>query len=236
MATVGLTMVYVGVKGDDGQVILDKDTGVSETGVYAIDTNKGHLNLGVKTANITTMSNTPQKITGNNEVVDVTKPPAAPSVALDANLINPFVKQKILGRVNNGFGGYTDSDKPVDAGLIIESRLPVTMQSVFYCFGRGNFTETTQNIQTDTDTAETREDDNLTYTSLTYAGFNGKPIAVFYSDDPKFDKNKMFDLVFPGQKFVTASGDGTQDPSLHGGDATAAHGSSDTGKSSQGNA
>lgn len=234
MASIGLKMVYVGIKGDDGQTVLDDTAGVSSTGVYAIDTNKDHQNLGTKTANITALSGNPVKITGNNEVVDVTNPPSSPSVAFDMNAINPSVREKILGRVATGTGGYIDGGKPVDCGVIIESQQPVTMKSVYFCFGRGNFNETTHNIGTDTDTAETRDDDTLTFTSLGYDGFNGHPFAVFYESDSKFDKQKMFDLVFPGQTFVTASNDGTQDKSLHGGSVTAASGSSGVGSAPKG--
>lgn len=229
MASIGLKMVYVGVKGDDGQTIVDATQGVSDKGVYPIDTNKDHQNLGTKTANITALSGNPVKITGNNEVVDVTNPPSSPQVAFDMNAINPAVREKILGRQANGIGGYIDSDKPVDCGVIIESQQPVTMKSVYFCFGRGNFNETTHNIGTDTDTAETRDDDTLTFTSLGYDGFGGKPFAIFYESDSKFDKQKMFDLVFPGQKLVTADHDGTQDTGLHGGTVEAPHGSSDSG-------
>lgn len=229
MASIGLKMVYVGIKNADGSTIIDAEKGVSENGVYPIDTNKDHQNLGTKTANITALSGNPVKITGNNEVVDVTNPPSSPQVAFDMNAINPQVREKILGRVSNGFGGFVDGDKPVDCGVIIESQQPVTMKSVFFCFGRGNFNETTHNIGTDTDTAETRDDDTLTFTSLGYDGFGGKPFMIFYESDPTFDKQKMMDLVFPGQKLVTADHDGTQDASLHGGTVEAPHGSSDAG-------
>ncbi|WP_242363443.1 phage tail protein [Limosilactobacillus antri] len=229
MASIGLKMVYVGIKDADGKTIVDATKGLSDKGVYPIDTNKDHQNLGTKTANITALSGNPVKITGNNEVVDVTNPPSSPQVAFDMNAINPAVREKLLGRVSNGIGGYTDGDKPADCGVIIESQQPVTMTSVFFCFGRGNFNETTHNIGTDTDTAETRDDDTLTFTSLGYDGFGGKPFAIFYESDPKFDKQKMMDLVFPGQQLVTAGHDGTQDGSLHGGTVEAPHGSSDAG-------
>lgn len=227
MASIGLKMVYVGIKGSDGNVVTDADTGVSADGVYPIDTNKGNQNLGTKTANITALAGTPRKISGNNEVVDVTNPPSSPQVAFDMNAINPTVREKILGKVSNGIGGWVKSDETTEVGCIIESQQPVTMKSVYYCFGRGHFTETTHNIGTDTDTAETRDDDTLTYNALTYDKFDGKPFAIFYESDPKFDKQKMFDMVFPGQKFVTASSDGTQSASLSGGTVEHPSGSSD---------
>lgn len=205
MAAIGLKMLYAGLKAADGSAVLDVDQGLSATGVYALDTDKSKGNLGTKSANITGLSGTPTKISGNNEVVDVSNPPSAPSVAVDSNLINYLVKEKILGRVSNGKGGYIDADKPVECGLIIESQSPITYKSIYYCFGRGVFNETAQNIETNTDTAETREDDNLTFTALNYAPFSGKPYAVFHEDDPKFDKKAMFDEVFPGQTYITSN-------------------------------
>ncbi|TLQ03649.1 phage tail protein [Pediococcus stilesii] len=208
MAGIGLKMIYVGVKNSDGTVNIDEKEGLSKEGVYAVDTDKSKENLGTKTANITGLSGTPTKISGNNEVVDVSNPPSAPTVAWDANLINFEVKQKILGRVANEIGGYVDGDGSVEAGMIIESQSPITYKSIYYCFGRGTFTETGQNVQTNTDTAETREDDNLSFVALGYDGFNGKPFSVFYEGSPDFDKAKMFEKVFPGQTLITDNSNG----------------------------
>ncbi|MEJ1316702.1 phage tail protein [Lactiplantibacillus paraplantarum] len=209
MATLGLNMLYTGIKADDGSTVIDADKGLAAAGVYPIDTSKANGNLGTKTANISGLSGTVSKITGNNEVVDVSNPPSAPSVAIDANEINFIVKQKLLGRVSDGKGGYIDSDTPVEAGLIIESRSPVTRTAVYFCFGRGIFNEAGQNIQTNTDTAETRDDDNLTFTALNYDKFSGQPYKVYTESDPKFDKQAMFDAVFPGQTFYENASNGT---------------------------
>lgn len=231
MANIGLRMLFVGVKNEDGTVITDATKGVAATGVYAIDTNKSHLNLGAQTANISNLSGNPVKISGNNEVVDITNPPSAPSVAITANLINPEVKQKILGRHQLESGIWVDQDKPVYSGLIIETQSPITLEPVYYCFGMGEFTETTQNVQTNTDTAETRESDTLTFTSMNYDKFEGKNFAFARQGSDNFDTKKLFDTVFPGQSLVTSTGavDPAADASLHGGTSTAPHGSSDIG-------
>lgn len=219
MANIGLKMLYVALKNEDGTTIVDATKGLSETGVYAIDTNKSHMNLGAQTANISALSGTPTKINGNNEVVDISNPPSSPTVAITANLINPEVKQKLLGRQQLSSGVWVDSDKPVYAGLMIVSQSPITLEDVYYSFGLGVFTETTQNVQTNTDTAETRESDTLTFTSMGFSYFNGKNYGFARAGQDSFDKAKLFDTVFPGQTFVTASKDGTLDPSLHGGQA-----------------
>lgn len=217
MANIGLKSLYVALKNEDGTTIVDATKGLSEAGVYAIDTNKSHLNLGAQTANISALSGTPGKINGNNEVVDISNPPSSPTVAITANLINPEVKQKLLGRQQLSSGIWVDSDKPTYAGLMIVSQVPVTLEDVYYSFGMGIFTETTQNVQTNTDTAETRESDTLTFTSMGFSYFNGKNYGFDRAGRDGFDKQKLFDTVFPGQTFVTASKDGTLDPSLHGG-------------------
>lgn len=222
-------MLYVGIKNEDGTVVTDATKGVSTSGVYAIGTNKEDMNLGAQTANISALSGNPVKISGNNEVVDVTNPPSSPSVAITANLINPEVKQKILGRTQLDSGIWVDQDKPVYAGLIIETQSPITLEPVYYSFGMGIFTETTQNVQTNTDTAETRESDTLTFTSMNYDKFNGKNFAFARTNGENFDIKKLFDTVFPGQTLVTATGtaDPASDASLHGGKDVAPHGSGD---------
>ena len=229
MANIGLRMLYVGIKNEDGTVVTDATKGVSTSGVYAIGTNKEDMNLGAQTANISALSGNPVKISGNNEVVDVTNPPSSPSVAITANLINPEVKQKILGRTQLDSGIWVDQDKPVYAGLIIETQSPITLEPVYYSFGMGIFTETTQNVQTNTDTAETRESDTLTFTSMNYDKFNGKNFAFARTNGENFDIKKLFDTVFPGQTLVTATGtaDPASDASLHGGKDVATKGSSD---------
>ncbi len=202
MATIGLWGIYTGIRGNDGNVVCDSKKGLSDEGVYFVSTDKNAGNLGSKTANITGLAATPTKIDGNNQVVDVTNPPSSPSVAWTANEINYLVKQKILGRESNGKGGYVDTDDTVECPLIIVSQSTISRKKVFFCFGRGVFNEASHNVQTNTSTAETRDDDNLTYTALTYDKFGGQPYAVFYEDDPQFDEKAMFDMVFPGQKMI----------------------------------
>lgn len=207
MAAIGLKMLYVGLKNDDGTVITGTD-GLNESGVYEIDTNKSHGNLGTKTANITGLSGTLTKITGNNQVVDVTKPDAAPSVAVDANAINHEVKEKLLGKKKEN-GGWVDQSKPAESALIVESQTPIDLKSVYFAFGRGHFSEASQNVQTNTDTNQTREDDNLTFTALGYDQFDGKADKTYYASDDDFDRKKMFDEVFPGNTYTNGMSDST---------------------------
>lgn len=211
MANIGLKRIYFWLVGPDGQVIKDAVKGLSTDGVYVVDTNPGNGNLGTRTANITGLSGTPTKIPGNDVIVAVSNPPSAPSVAIDANAINFAVKQKLLGRVETKVkGAYADGTTLPDVGLIIESTSPTSGKSIFYGFGRGKVTEASQNIQTNTDTAETREDDNLTFTALGFSGFpNEAPVAVADASVDSFAKSAYFDMCAPGQTLVTSDSDKT---------------------------
>lgn len=204
MATVGLDAVYVGLKNGDGSVIVDAVKGLAATGAYKVDTNKSEGNLGTKSANITNIAGTPTKYSGNNEVVDSSKPHGYPSVAWDANDINPTVLHKLLGDVLET-GGWVEGDTGTEAGLIICSERPSNGEKVYFAFGRGQFTKASQNIQTNTDTAETREDDNLTFTSFGYDKWHGRAMKTFYEKADGFDMKAMFDEVFPGQTLIAAS-------------------------------
>lgn len=209
MAVVGLKMIYVGLKDSAGQAITGAEKGLNDSGVYEIDVDKSKGNLGSKTANISSLSGTIAKISGNDQVVDMDKGDAAPSVAIDSNAINGPVKQKLLGRVKSATGAWIDGDGIQEAAMIVETHDVVTNKSVFFAFGRGSFSESTQSVGTNTDTAKTREDDNLTFTALGYKNWDGKPFATYYEGDEGFDRQKMFDDVFPGSSYK-ANGDASK--------------------------
>lgn len=61
-------------------------------------------------------------------------------------------------------------DKP-HVALLIESETLDRAHSVYFGFGNGIMQETAQNVATDTDTAQTREDDNMTYNALSTKAF-----------------------------------------------------------------
>lgn len=205
MATIGLKTIYTGIKLPSGSVALG-DQGVDATGIFEIDTNKEHGNLGSKSFNITNLTGTTTKIVGNNEIVDTSVGSSSPTVAIDSNMINPEKLNKLLGRVQLGDGGWAPGKTTVEVGLIGVAEDPIYHSRIFYCFGRGTLAKTTQNIQTNTDTAQTREDDNLTYTAMSYDKFNSEPYAVYWENNKDFSLKKMFDRVFPGQTFINDAG------------------------------
>lgn len=230
MAVQGLRTIYVGLKDASGQTLMGTD-GLSASGVYEIDTVKANGNLGSRTANISSMSGTTAKVPGNNQVVDVEVGDAAPTVAIDSNAVNHTVLQKLLGKQQSkATGAWYQKDGVTESGLIIETQDRVTLKRVWFCFGRGIMTQPSQNVQTNTDTAKTSEDDNLTYTAEGYSAWNNKAFATYYEDDDNFDITKMFQEVFPGSSYVPAgattkpSGSGTTDHGSNpGGSGTDAH-------------
>lgn len=203
MATIGLKTIYTGIKLQNGSVALG-DQGVDPTGIFEIDAKKENGNLGSKSFNITNLAGTPSKIVGNNEVVDASVGASSPTIAIDSNMINPEKLSKLLGRVKLGDGGWAPGKDTVEIGLIGVAEDPIYHSRIFYCFGRGILSKASQNIQTNTDTAQTREDDNLTYTAMSYDKFNSQPYAVYWENNPDFSLKSMFDRVFPGQTFVPA--------------------------------
>lgn len=205
MASLGLQMVYFALRDlSTGQIKVGAD-GLSESGVFAIDTDKSKGNLGTKQANITNLSGSNAKINGNDRVVDVSKGQAAPSIAIDSNAINHEVKEKILGHKKvNGY--WVPTDENVEVACVVVTRDPVDRKELYMGFGRGICTESSMDVQTNTDTAETRSDDQITFEALSFDGFEGKPFVRAYASDSDFDKKKFFDAVMPGQTlFATSS-------------------------------
>ena len=203
MAVRGLKTIYVALKDASGQTLMGEE-GLSESGVYEIDTNKANGNLGSRTANISNLAGSTTKVPGNNQVVDVEVGDAAPTVTIDSNAINPTVMQKLLGREQSASGAWIPKDGVTESALIIETQERVTGQRVWFAFGRGIMTQSSQNVQTDTDTAKTPEDDNLTFTAEGYQPWNNKTFAAYYEGDAKTNIANVFKEVFPGTKYTPA--------------------------------
>lgn len=205
MAVVGLRTIYVGLKDSKGQTVVGS-AGLSETGVFEIDTVASNGNLGSRTANISGLAGTINKIAGNNQIVKVEAGDAAPTVAIDSNAINHTVLQKLLGREQSASGAWVPKEGVTESALLIETQDRITLKRVWYGFGRGIMTQGSQNVQTNTDTNKTPENDNLTFTAEGYANWNDKSFATFYEDDPAFDIKKVFKDVFPGSTYDPTTG------------------------------
>ena len=202
MAIVGLKMVTLAlVDPKTQQLIKGAGNGLSESGIVEV----GSEMLGTKTANISSLEGSATKVSGNNAVQDVLIGPGSPTVALDFNNLDFEVKQKILGFVSDGKGGYVlKGDKP-HVALLIETETLDRKNSIYFGFANGIMQETAQNVATDTDTAQTRQDDTMTYNALSAKVFDGEPIKKYFSGAAGFDKANMLKEVFGGYTATAAS-------------------------------
>ena len=194
MAIVGLKMVTLALVDPKTQQLLKAEQGLSESGIVEV----GAEMLGTKTANISNMEGQATKISGNNAVQDVLIAPGSPTVALDFNNLDFEIKQKLLGFKSDGKGGYVmQGDKP-HVALLIETETLDRKKSIYFGFANGIMQENAQNVATDTDTAQTRNDDNMTYNALSAKAFGGEPLKKYYSGATSFDKVTMLKEVFGG--------------------------------------
>lgn len=201
MAIVGLKMVKIALVNKDNQQLIKGEGGLSTDGVIAIDSKM----LGTRTANISNLEGQVTKIPGNNSVQDAMIAPGSPTVAFDFNNLDFVIKQKILGYKSDGKGGYVKQDDKPHVAVLIESETIDRKNSVFFGFANGIMQEPTQNVATDTDTSQTRQDDHLTYNALSAIAFGNEPFKKYFSGDSKFDKANMYKEVFGGYVFT---GDG----------------------------
>ena len=194
MAIVGLKMVTLALVNPKTQQIITGEQGLSTNGILEV----GSDMLGTKTANISNMEGQATKISGNNAVQDVLIAPGSPTVALDFNNLDFEIKQKVLGFVSDSKGGYVmKGDKP-HVALLIETETLDRKNSIYFGFANGIMQENAQNIATDTDTAQTRNDDNMTYNALSAKAFGGEPLKKYYSGASGFKKDDMLKEVFSG--------------------------------------
>lgn len=194
MAIVGLKMVTLALVDPKTQNLIKGEQGLSADGVLKVDSSM----LGTKTANISNLEGQATKISGNNAVQDVLIAPGSPTVALDFNNLDFEIKQKLLGFVSDKKGGYVmQGDKP-HVALLIETETLDRKNSIYFGFANGIMQENAQNIATDTDTAQTRNDDNMTYNALSAKAFDGEPLKKYYSGATSFDKDNMLKEVFGG--------------------------------------
>lgn len=200
MAIVGLKMVRLALVDPKTQKLIKDNGGLSAEGVIEIDSKM----LGTRTANISNLEGQATKVPGNNSVQDVMIAPGSPTVAFDFNNLDFDIKQKLLGFKPDGKGGYAkDGDKP-HVAVLVESETLDRKNSVFFGFANGIMQESTQNIGTDTDTAQTRQNDNMTFSALSAISFDGEPFKKYFSGSSTFDKTNMYKEVFGGYALTGA--------------------------------
>jgi len=202
MATKGLKMVTLALLDDTGTIV--KGTGgLSTDGTFPI-TNEM---LGTKTANITNVSSAPTMIYGNDGQVDADIAKGTPSVAFDFNGLPFDIKQKLLGRVNDTKGGYTQGPVPKVAALIQTTTIG-SASPQYIGFAAGKMNETALNLQTNTN-AVVRVDDALTFTAFSVSRWGGEAIKFYDGGDAKFTEAAMLADVFNGYTAPTTGGSGS---------------------------
>ena len=200
MAIVGLKMVRLALVDPKTQKLIKGNDGLSAEGVIEIDSKM----LGTRTANISNLEGQATKVPGNNSVQDVMIAPGSPTIAFDFNNLDFDIKQKLLGFKPDGKGGYAKDDDKPHVAVLIESETLDRKNSVFFGFANGIMQESTQNIGTDTDTAQTRQNDNMTFSALSAISFNGEPFKKYFSGSSTFDKTNMYKEVFGGYALTGA--------------------------------
>ena len=190
MAIAGLKLITLALRDKETGALLKGDAGLSADGLFPVTT----AMLGAKSANITNISANGTAIYGNNSKVDQTQTKGEPSVALDFNDLPFDVKQKLLGRISDGKGGYLQGDRPRVA-MTVETQNIKRTNSIWFGFANGEVQETSANVQTDTNN-EVRVGDQLTFTSFGVEAWNNEAMKVYSDLDAKFDKAAMQADVF----------------------------------------
>ncbi len=198
MATKGLKMVTLALLDDTG-AILKGEAGLSTDGTFPITDEM----LGTKTANITNVSSAPTMIYGNDGQVDADIAKGTPSVAFDFNGLPFDIKQKLLGRVNDTKGGYTQGTVPKVAALIQTTTIG-SASPQYIGFASGKMNETALNLQTNTN-AVVRVDDALTFTAFSVTRWDGEAIKFFDGGDKNFKEADMLADVFNGYDSTTTT-------------------------------
>lgn len=202
MATKGLKMVTLALLDDSGAIVKGT-AGLSTDGTFPITDEM----LGTKTANITNVSSAPTMIYGNDGQVDADIAKGTPSVAFDFNGLPFDIKQKLLGRVNDTKGGYTQGPVPKVAALIQTTTIG-SASPQYIGFAAGKMNETALNLQTNTN-AVVRVDDALTFTAFSVSRWGGEAIKFYDGGDAKFTEAAMLADVFNGYSAPTTGGSGS---------------------------
>lgn len=199
MATLGIKRAWVARIGDDGKVI----TGINgingdasdKDGLFLIDESSSY---GIASANMTNLQGALSDIYGSNKLVYKAAAKGNAQTVLTVNHLPAEIKQRMLGAVADSRGGFTINGKANSnnrIALLVESADAFDEQKpVYFGFFQGIVTEATENVATN-DASEKRTTDALTFGHLERGeeGFGKR----YFSWVSNFDKQKMFDDIFP---------------------------------------
>lgn len=193
MAIVGLKTSFIALIDPDTHKLISGTTGLSTNGVLEI----GKKFWGSTTANITNLEGSMAAVNGNNEVQDYYQNPSSPQVAWTINNLDFDTQNKILGYEKNGVG-YTKSNVKPHVMLVVVSETLDRSNRIYYAFAEGTLSKASQNIGTDTDTAQTREADETTFNAIDSDRIGGKPFKLYSSGEESFTEDAMFAELLDG--------------------------------------
>lgn len=198
MATLGIKRAWVARIGDDGKVI----TGINgingdasdKDGLFLIDESSSR---GIASANMTNLQGALSAIYGSNQLVYKAAAKGDAQTVLTVNHLPAEIKQRMLGAAADSRGGFTINGKANSnnqIALLVESADAFDQKPVYFGFFKGIVTEATENVATN-DASEKRTTDALTFGHLERGeeGFGKR----YFSWLSNFDKQKMFDDIFP---------------------------------------
>lgn len=204
MAIVGLKTSFVALVDPVTHKLISGTNGLSANGVLEID----KTFWGSTTANITNLEGSMTAVNGNNEVQDYIQNPSTPAVAWTINNLDIVTQNKLLGYELDGVG-YSKADVKPHVMLVVVSETLDRANKIYYAFPEGVLNKTSQNIATDTDTAETRETDDLTFSAMNSDQIGGKNFKLYSSATTSFTEDAMFKELLDGYT-STASTSTTQ--------------------------
>lgn len=197
MATVGIETAYLALL-DQNQKLLTAQSGLSQNGILEID----KTYLGVAKADIKDLNGKFTSICGNNEIMDQYEEPSNPSISLTINNLTKDIIDKLVGNValSGGLGMTPGVLKPY-VGLVLAAPTYAAAGNksgvIYYAFGAGHVGFDNLNMESNTETKKNIAFDTLTYSALSYSGFNGNKYATFDSNDSNFSLDKMFQTIWP---------------------------------------
>ncbi|CAK1244550.1 hypothetical protein R55214_HHFBAMCI_01339 [Fructobacillus evanidus] len=206
MATLGIKRAWVARVDQNFKVI----TGVNGINGQASDTDGRFLidessSQGVASANMTNLQGALSDIYGSNKLVYKSAAKGNAQTVLTVNHLPADVKQRMLGAVDDGRGGYSINGKANSnnrIALLVESSdaFDIT-QPVYFGFYAGIVTEASENVATN-DASEKRTQDALTFGHLERGddGFGKR----YFSWLSNFDKTKMMNDIFPSASGTSA--------------------------------
>ncbi|USS85082.1 phage tail protein [Fructilactobacillus myrtifloralis] len=208
IATHGIELCILAIKDKKGQVITGPN-GLSETGIYFIDGNE----RGTTQANITGIEQKGQAQWANDSKKRVNYGSPEIEVALTLLDADEEPMNKCLGTYTDSTTGITvrsGSTKPNVAMILVSKKYDGNKK--YECFANGNMILPGSNHQTD-NTNQTAANPAFTYSALAPLDKdvflddkgNQQLMGTTTNADPKFDLKKLFDVVFPGNKYGTTT-------------------------------